>query len=67
MRLDGSHRGQDQQGGFCVRDRDGQHLAYVYFDNPRAAAKPLTRGLGAADCSEYHQAAGALKSQPAMA
>jgi hypothetical protein len=23
-----------------VRDRDGQQLAYVHFDNPRAAAKP---------------------------
>ena len=26
-----------------VRDREGQQLAYVHFDNPRAAAKPLTR------------------------
>jgi len=26
-----------------VRDRDGQQLAYVYFDDPRAAARPLTR------------------------
>jgi hypothetical protein len=26
-----------------VRDREGQQLAYVYFDDPRAAAKPLTR------------------------
>jgi len=28
---------------FAARDRDGQQLAYVYFDDPRAAAKPLTR------------------------
>ena len=26
-----------------MRDHDGQQLAYVHFDNPRAAAKPLTR------------------------
>ena len=26
-----------------MRDRDGQQLAYVYFDDPRAAARPLTR------------------------
>ena len=28
---------------FVVRDREGQQLAYVHFDNPRAAARPLTR------------------------
>jgi hypothetical protein len=28
---------------FVVKDNDGQQLAYVYFDNPRAATKPLTR------------------------
>jgi hypothetical protein len=28
---------------FVVRDREGQRLAYVHFDNPRAAAKLLTR------------------------
>jgi hypothetical protein len=27
---------------FVVKDRTGQKLAYIYFDNPRAAAKPLT-------------------------
>jgi len=26
-----------------VRDHDGQQLACVHFDNPRAAARPLTR------------------------
>ena len=26
-----------------MRDRDGQQLAYVHFDNPRAAARPLSR------------------------
>jgi len=25
---------------FVVRDREGQQLAYVHFDNPRAAARP---------------------------
>jgi len=28
---------------FKVSDSTGQRLAYVYFDDPRAAAKPLTR------------------------
>jgi hypothetical protein len=28
---------------FIVRDNDGQQLAYVHFDDPRSAAKPLTR------------------------
>ena len=28
---------------FVVRDREGQQLAYVRFDNPRAAATPLTK------------------------
>ena len=28
---------------FVVRDREGQQFAYVHFDNPRVAAKPLTR------------------------
>ncbi len=27
---------------FVVIDSAGQKLAYVYFDDPRAAAKPLT-------------------------
>ena len=26
-----------------MTDGTGQKLAYVYFDNPRAAAEPLTR------------------------
>jgi hypothetical protein len=26
-----------------VKDSDEQHLAYVHFDDPRSAAKPLTR------------------------
>jgi hypothetical protein len=34
---------EEQAACFVVRDRDGQKLAYVYFDDPRAAAKPLTR------------------------
>jgi hypothetical protein len=28
---------------FVVSDHDGQKLAYVYFDDPRAAPEPLTR------------------------
>ena len=28
---------------FVVKDGGGQKLGFVYFDDPRAAAKPLTR------------------------
>jgi hypothetical protein len=28
---------------FVVKDNDEQRLAYVHFDDPRSAAKPLTR------------------------
>jgi hypothetical protein len=28
---------------FVVKDSDGQQLAYVHFDDPRSAAKPLSR------------------------
>jgi hypothetical protein len=28
---------------FVVKDNDGQQLAYVHFNDPRSAAKPLTR------------------------
>ena len=31
---------EEEKGWFCVRDHNGQQLAYVYFDNPRAAAGP---------------------------
>jgi hypothetical protein len=34
---------EEDDGYFVVHDREGQQLAYVYFDNPRAAAKPLTK------------------------
>jgi hypothetical protein len=34
---------EEQETWFAVRDREGQQLAYVYFDNPRDAAKPPTR------------------------
>jgi hypothetical protein len=27
---------------FVVKDNGGQKLAYVHFDDPRSAAKPLT-------------------------
>ena len=28
---------------FVVKDHDGQQFAYIHFDDPRSAAKPLTR------------------------
>jgi hypothetical protein len=28
---------------FVVKDASGQKLGYIYFDDPRSAAKPLTR------------------------
>ena len=31
------------QACLVVKDSDGQELAYVYFNDPRSAAKPLTR------------------------
>jgi hypothetical protein len=34
---------EEDENYFVVRDHDGQQLAYVHFDNPSAAAKPLTR------------------------
>jgi hypothetical protein len=34
---------EEEEAWFCVRDQNGQQVAYVYFDDPRAAAKPLTR------------------------
>ena len=34
---------EESDGYFIVKDANGQKLGYVYFDNPRAAATPLTR------------------------
>ena len=34
---------EEQDRYYAVRDHDGQQLAYVYFDDPRAATTPLTR------------------------
>ncbi len=34
---------EQQDACFVVIDSTGQKLAYVYYDDPRAAAKPLTR------------------------
>ena len=34
---------EDIDAAFVVTDSGGQKLAYVYFEDPRAAAKPLTR------------------------
>ena len=33
----------DIGGCFLVKDANGQMLAYVYYDDPRAADRPLTR------------------------
>jgi hypothetical protein len=30
---------------FVVKDNGGQQLAYIHFDDPRSAAKPLTRDV----------------------
>ena len=49
---------------FIVRDRDGNSLAYVYFeDEPgrRFGRKPHDAGRGAAHCGEYSQAARAVE------
>ena len=34
---------EESETYFVVKDSDGQQLAYVHFDDPRSAAKPLTR------------------------
>jgi hypothetical protein len=34
---------EDIGAAFVAKDSNGQKLGYVYFDDPRAAAKPLTR------------------------
>jgi len=34
---------RERERYFVVKDNDGQKLAYVHFDDPRSAAKPLTR------------------------
>jgi hypothetical protein len=34
---------EDKDAYFIVRDHDGQALAYVYADDKRTGAKPLTR------------------------
>ena len=34
---------EEGQTYFVVKDNGGQKLAYVHFDDPRSAAKPLTR------------------------
>jgi hypothetical protein len=45
---------------FVVKDHDGQQLAYVHFDDPRSAAKPLTRDEALRDCGQHRQAAGVV-------
>ena len=45
---------------FVVKDGAGQKLAYVYFDNPRAAPRTAHPRRGAADRGQYRQAAGAV-------
>jgi hypothetical protein len=34
---------EEGESYFVVKDRGGQKLGYVYFNDPRAADKPLTR------------------------
>jgi len=51
---------EEEEWWFCVRDHDGQQLAYVYFDDPRSTPKPLTKDEARADCGQYRQAAGAV-------
>jgi hypothetical protein len=34
---------EDKDGYFIVRDHNGQALAYVYAEDKRTGAKPLTR------------------------
>jgi hypothetical protein len=34
---------EEGEAYFVVKDNDGQQLAYVHFDDPRSAVKPLTR------------------------
>jgi hypothetical protein len=34
---------EEEEWWFCVRDHDEQQLAYVYFDDPRSSAKPLSK------------------------
>jgi hypothetical protein len=34
---------EEGESYFIVKDANGQKLGYVYFDDPRAADKPLTR------------------------
>ena len=34
---------EESDAYFIVKDANDQKLGYVYFDNPRAAATPLTR------------------------
>jgi len=43
-----------------VKDNDGQQLAYVHFDDPRSAAKPLTRDEARRIAGEHRQATGAI-------
>ena len=44
---------------FVVKDNDGQQLAYVHFNDPRSAAKPLTRDDARRIAANIGQAAGA--------
>ena len=34
---------EEGESYFVVKDGSGQKLGYVYFDDPRSAAEPLTR------------------------
>jgi hypothetical protein len=45
---------------FVVSDREDQQLAYVHFDNLRAAAKPLTRDDARRITANVREVAGAI-------
>ena len=43
-----------------MKDNDGQQLAYVHFDDPRSAAKPLTRDEARRIAANIAKLAGAI-------
>jgi hypothetical protein len=55
---------EEQPACFGVRDRSGQALAYVYFENEPGRAiggKIIGAGRGETDCRKYRETAGAIE------